>query len=86
MTVANRRTPPPGAPTAPAVNRQSASQLLSVALAAARLGLKPSTIRCWILLRKCPVVHSGRAVRIPSDWIEDYIRRHTTPPLPEREQ
>jgi len=55
-------------------------KLLNVVEAAEVLALKPSTVRAWILRRKLPVVHCGRAVRIPLAALEDFIRRNTVPP------
>jgi excisionase family DNA binding protein len=55
------------------------SKLLSVQQAADELNLKAVTIRLWISQRRFPVVHCGRAVRIPADAIADFIERNTTP-------
>jgi excisionase family DNA binding protein len=54
-------------------------QLLSVQETAARLGLKPATIRAWLLRRKLPRVNCGRAVRIPAEAIAEFIERNTIP-------
>jgi excisionase family DNA binding protein len=54
-------------------------RLLTVVQAAEALALKPSTIRAWIFYRKLPCVHCGRAVRIPSDAVEQFIRENTVP-------
>jgi excisionase family DNA binding protein len=54
-------------------------QLLSVQETAERLGLKPATIRAWLLRRKLPRVNCGRAVRIPADAIAQFIERNTIP-------
>jgi len=51
----------------------SSRQLLTVAQAANRLGLKPATIRRRILERKIPYVKLGRAVRIPVEAIDEMI-------------
>lgn len=53
--------------------------LLNVEEAAAQLGIKPATVRAWLLRRKLPCVHVGRAVRIPAEAITEFIERHTTP-------
>jgi excisionase family DNA binding protein len=53
--------------------------LLSVREAAERLGLKPATIRAWLLRRRLPRVNCGRAVRIPAEAIEKFIAEHTIP-------
>jgi excisionase family DNA binding protein len=54
-------------------------KLLTVAEAAEALGLKPSTIRAWLLRRKLPRVNCGRAVRIPADGVAEFIERNTVP-------
>jgi excisionase family DNA binding protein len=55
-------------------------KLLSVKEAGAALGLKPATIRAWILRRKhLPFVRCGRAVRIPHEAIEKFISDNTVP-------
>ncbi len=57
-----------------------AEPLLGVAEVARRLGLKESTIRSWLLRRKnLAAVHCGRAVRIPAQAVEEFIRRNTIP-------
>jgi excisionase family DNA binding protein len=53
--------------------------LLNVQETAERLGIKPATVRAWLLRRKLPCVHCGRAVRIPADAIAEFIERNTTP-------
>ena len=55
------------------------SQLLTVKQAADALGLKVATIRAWVSRRKLPRVNCGRAVRIPSDAIAEFIERNTIP-------
>lgn len=65
--------------------REAASRgLLTVKEAAERLGLRESTIRAWILRRRLPYVHCGRAVRIPADAITDFIDRNTVPAREDR--
>lgn len=54
-------------------------RLLSVKEASYALGLKPATVRAWLLRRKLPFVRCGRAVRIPAVVIEDFIARNTVP-------
>jgi excisionase family DNA binding protein len=54
-------------------------KLITVVEAAALLGLKPSTIRAWLLRRKLPRVNCGRAVRVPAEAIADFIRQNTVP-------
>ena len=59
-------------------------RLLSVQETAEQLGLKPATIRAWLLRRKnLPFVRCGRAVRIPAEAVADFIERNT---IPAREQ
>jgi len=55
------------------------TQLLTVKQAAEALGLKVATIRAWVSRRKLPRVNCGRAVRIPSDAIAEFIERNTIP-------
>ncbi len=54
-------------------------KLLTVVEAAEALGLKPSTIRAWLLRRRLPRVSCGRAVRIPAEAIERFIQENTIP-------
>jgi excisionase family DNA binding protein len=60
------------------------NKLLSVTEAADALALKPATIRAWLLRRKLPRVNCGRAVRIPADAIERFIRENTIPAKDQR--
>lgn len=60
------------------------TQLLTVEEAAARLGLKPSTIRRRILERRIDYVKNGRAVRIPVETIEGIIAIGFRPAIQER--
>jgi excisionase family DNA binding protein len=54
--------------------------LLTVNQAADLLGLKPATIRAWLLRRKnLPFVRCGRAVRIPVEAIAKFIAENTIP-------
>jgi excisionase family DNA binding protein len=55
------------------------SKLLTVKEASDVLGVKPTTIRAWLLRRKLPRVNCGRAVRIPADAIAQFIERNTIP-------
>jgi excisionase family DNA binding protein len=55
------------------------TKLLSVKEASEALGLKPATIRAWLLRRRLPRVNCGRAVRIPAEAITDFIERNTIP-------
>jgi excisionase family DNA binding protein len=59
-------------------------KLISVREAAARLNLRPGTVRLWIRLRRLPSIRVGaRAIRIPADAIEELIERGFTPAKPE---
>jgi len=53
--------------------------MLNVNEAAQLLGLKPATLRAWILHRKIDFVRVGRAVRIPAKAVEEFIERNTIP-------
>jgi excisionase family DNA binding protein len=60
---------------------ESRCKLLAVEQAAERLGVKPSTIRSWILRReKIEVVKVGRLVRIKESSIQRFIEDNTVPP------
>ena len=60
------------------------SQLLTVKEAADALGLKVCTIRAWLSRRKLPRVSCGRAVRIPSRAISEFVQRNTIPAREDR--
>jgi excisionase family DNA binding protein len=53
--------------------------LLTCQQVAQRTGLKEGTIRRWILLRRIPFVHIGRAVRIRETDLEAIIQEGYTP-------
>jgi len=61
--------------------RTNSKPLLSIDEAANELGLKPSTLRAWLIRRKLPRVNCGRAVRIPAAAIAEFIERNTIPSL-----
>ena len=63
---------------------QDATELLSIAEAARRLGLRPITIRLWASARKISRVRLGRRVLIPASEITRLIEAGTIPALPER--
>jgi excisionase family DNA binding protein len=64
--------------------QQKNNDLISVPEAAARLGLRPVTIRMWAAARKISRVKLGRRVLIPASEIDRLIECSTIPALPER--
>jgi excisionase family DNA binding protein len=64
--------------------QQKNNDLISVTEAAARLGLRPVTIRMWAAARKISRVKLGRRVLIPASEIDRLIECSTIPALPER--
>jgi excisionase family DNA binding protein len=59
----------------------ASSRLLTVEQAAECLGVKPATIRSWILRReKLEIVKVGRLVRITERSIQKFIDENTIPP------
>lgn len=55
-------------------------RLLSIKQASELLGVKPATLRAWRLRRKnLPFVRVGRAVRVPAEALEKFIRQNTVP-------
>ncbi len=59
---------------------QASPSLLRCEEAAALLNCKASTIRCWILRKKIPVVRiSARMVRVEREVIERMIAESTVP-------
>lgn len=61
------------------------SRLLAVDEAAERLGVKPATIRSWILRReKLEIVKVGRLVRITEKSVDRFIDDNTIPPKEDR--
>ena len=64
---------------------EARSRLLAVEQAAERLGVKPATIRSWILRReKLEVVKVGRLVRITEKSVDRFIDNNTIPPRDDR--
>ena len=60
------------------------SRLLTVDQAADRLGLKPSTIRAWILRRKLGFTKIGaKAIRVPEAEVDRLAEAGFVPPAPE---
>jgi excisionase family DNA binding protein len=60
---------------------RKSERLVTVAEAAARLGLKVSTIRRRILEKRIAVVRIGRAVRIPIEVIDAMIATGWSDPV-----
>jgi excisionase family DNA binding protein len=58
--------------------------LLTVQEAADALNVKAATVRAWLAKRRLPRVNCGRAVRIPSEAITQFIERNTIPAREER--
>lgn len=55
-------------------------ELLRVAEFAARLNIKPSTARAWLLRRRIAKVRvSARAIRIPASEVERLVAEGTIP-------
>jgi excisionase family DNA binding protein len=54
-------------------------ELLTLAEAAKRLGLRLSTIRFWVWTRKIGHVKVGRSVRVPESVVAELIERGTVP-------
>ena len=52
-------------------------RLLRVEEVAVRLGIKVSTVRAWLLNGKLRKVKVGRAVRVPEDYLDEFIQRNT---------
>ena len=58
--------------------------LLRIQEASAMLGLKPCSLRAWVLRRKIPVVRlSARCIRIRPQDVEKIIRERLIPASPE---
>jgi excisionase family DNA binding protein len=57
------------------------TRLLTIEETAEQLGVKPATIRSWILKReKIEVVKVGRLVRIKESSVQEFIEKNTIPP------
>lgn len=57
----------------------NSTQLVNIEGAAAFLGLKPSTLRAYVLRRRIPYVKIGRAVRIKTSDLEKVVEAGTVP-------
>jgi excisionase family DNA binding protein len=56
------------------------AEMLTLGEAAWRLGLKVSTLRAWVLLRKIPYIKlSSRCIRISRLELEELVRTRTIP-------
>jgi excisionase family DNA binding protein len=53
--------------------------LLTVAEAAQRLSVRPSTIRSWLSKGRLPRTKCGRCTRVPADAVEAFISANTKP-------
>jgi excisionase family DNA binding protein len=61
------------------------TQLLTVKQAAELLGLKVATFRAWLYQRRLPCVRCGRAIRVPTESIAQFIERNTIPAKEDRQ-
>lgn len=60
---------------------ETSPKLLTIEQAAEFLGVKPATIRSWILKReKIEVVKVGRLIRIKESSVHEFIEKNTIPP------
>lgn len=75
----NCSSKPSGTQTEAKSKELRSKDLLTVAEAAAVLGIKEATVRAWILRRKVTYVKLGRVVRIPAKELEMLIERATVP-------
>jgi excisionase family DNA binding protein len=57
------------------------NRLFTVTQTAERLGVKPPTVRAWILGRRIEYIKLGKSVRISAGTIEALISRGTVPAL-----
>ena len=63
---------------------ETCPRLLTIEQAAEHLGVKPATIRSWILKReKIEVVKVGRLIRIKESSVHKFIDENTIPPREE---
>ncbi len=78
--------PQPAQPCSELTKLADVGHLLSVPEAASRLGVKPATIRAWILRReKLEVVKIGRCVRITERSVNTFINNNLIPPTNKKE-
>jgi excisionase family DNA binding protein len=82
QTERNRTKPPQRAqPSSNVTKLTDVGRLLSVSETASRLGVKPATIRAWILRReKLEIVKIGRCVRITERSVNTFINNNLVPP------
>ena len=63
---------------------ETSTRLLTIEQTAEYLGVKPATIRSWILKReKIEVVKVGRLIRIKESSVQRFIEKNTIPPRSE---
>lgn len=63
---------------------ETCRKLLTIEQTAEQLGVKPATIRSWILKReKLEVVKVGRLIRIKESSVQKFIDKNTFPPRKE---
>ena len=55
------------------------NDLLTVRETSQRLNLREGTVRLWLAQRRLPFVRCGRAIRIPAEAVEEFIRSNTIP-------
>ena len=55
------------------------AELLTIKQVAEMLALQEGTVRAWLIQRRLPRVNCGRAVRIPSLAVHEFIQRNTIP-------
>lgn len=58
--------------------------LLTILEVSEALNIKVPTVRAWLARRKLPRVNCGRAVRIPSAAIAEFIEKNTIPAREDR--
>lgn len=59
-------------------------EMLSIEQSAARLGIKPVTLRAWIAARRIGRVKLGRRVLVPAREISRLIEENFIPARPDR--
>ena len=59
-------------------------EILDVKGAARFVGVKPTTIRAWVLRKRLRYFKAGRCLRFRRVWLEEFIERNTVRPLAEQ--